>query len=77
MQSHVNVGFGSDVTIAELAKAVGRAVGYKGAISFDITKPDGTMRKWMDSGRLNQLGWSAKIELDDGLRMAYKDMLSR
>ena len=46
MQSHINVGFGSDVTIAELAKAVGAAVGYQGAISFDATKPDGAPRKW-------------------------------
>jgi GDP-L-fucose synthase len=71
MQSHINVGFGSDVTIAELAKAVGQAVGYKGAIGFDITKPDGTLRKWMDSGRLNNLGWQAKVDLQDGLRLAY------
>jgi GDP-L-fucose synthase len=71
MQSHINVGFGSDVTIAELAKAVGQAVGYKGAIGFDATKPDGTLRKWMDSGRLNNLGWQAKVDLQDGLRLAY------
>jgi GDP-L-fucose synthase len=71
MQSHINVGFGSDVTIAELAKAVGQAVGYKGAIGFDATKPDGTLRKWMDSGRLNKLGWQAKVDLKDGLRLAY------
>jgi GDP-L-fucose synthase len=77
MQSHINVGFGNDVTIAELATAVGQAVGYEGAISFDITKPDGTLRKWMDSGRLNQLGWAPKIGLDDGLRMAYQEFLSR
>lgn len=77
MQSHINVGFGSDVTIAELAKAVGEAVGYEGRISFDASKPDGSPRKWMDSGRLNHLGWNAKIGLDEGLRMAYEDMLSR
>ena len=77
MQSHINVGFGSDVTIAELAKAVGDAVGYQGKISFDTSKPDGSPRKWMDSGRLNHLGWNAKIGLDEGLKMAYEDMLSR
>ena len=77
MQSHINVGFGSDVTIAELAEAVGKAVGYEGSIGFDVSKPDGSPRKWMDSGRLNRLGWNAKIGLDEGLRMAYKDMLSR
>lgn len=77
MQSHINVGFGSDISIAELVVAVGQTVGYEGAISFDTTKPDGTLRKWMDSGRLNQLGWGAKIGLEDGLGMAYEDMLSR
>jgi GDP-L-fucose synthase len=77
MQSHINVGFGSDVTIAELAHAIGKAVGYQGNICFDSSKPDGSPRKWMDSGRLNKLGWNAKIGLDEGLGMAYKDMLSR
>jgi GDP-L-fucose synthase len=71
MQSHINVGFGSDVTIAELAKAVGQAVGYKGAISFDATRPDGTLRKWMDSSKLNKLGWSPKIDLKKGLAFTY------
>ena len=77
MQSHINVGFGSDVTIAGLAKAVGEAVGYEGSIGFDTTKPDGTLRKWMDSGRLNKLGWQAKVDLQDGLRLAYDDLKSR
>lgn len=71
MQSHINVGFGSDVTIAELAKAVGDAVGYVGKISFDASKPDGSPRKWMDSGRLNQLGWRPLTNLRDGLVLAY------
>ena len=75
MQSHLNVGFGSDVTIAELAKAVSAAVGYQGAISFDASKPDGAPRKWMDSSRLNRLGWKAKVNLTDGLSLAYADML--
>ena len=77
MQSHINVGFGSDVTIAELAKAVGDAVGYEGKIGFDITKPDGSPRKWMDSSRLNNLGWHAKIPLAQGLQEAYQEFLSR
>lgn len=75
MQSHINVGFGSDVTIAELANAVGTAVDYQGKISFDPTKPDGALRKWMDSSRINQLGWNAKIDLVDGLRAAYASYL--
>ena len=77
MQSHINVGFGSDVTIAELAKVVGEAVGYQGSISFDLSKPDGTPRKWMDSSRLNQLGWNAKVGLDEGLRLAYEAFLAQ
>jgi GDP-L-fucose synthase len=75
MQSHINVGFGSDITIAELAKAVGQAVGYEGAISFDATKPDGSPRKWMDSSKLNMLGWGAKLSLNNGLLIAYSDFI--
>ena len=75
MQSHINVGFGSDVTIADLAKAVSEAVGYQGKIGFDVSKPDGTPRKWMDSGRLNQLGWKANVGLSSGLKLAYDDFL--
>jgi GDP-L-fucose synthase len=71
MESHINVGYGNDVTIAELANAVGRAVGYKGKISFDASKPDGAPRKWMDSGKLNLLGWNAEISLEQGLRLSY------
>ena len=71
MQSHINVGFGSDVTIAELATAVGTAVGYQGKISFDASKPDGAPRKWMSSDRLNKLGWQAQVGLESGLAQAY------
>ena len=77
MQSHLNVGFGSDVTIAQLAKAVGIAVGYQGKISFDSSKPDGSPRKWMDSAKLNKLGWTATMALDHGLSLAYQEFLSR
>ena len=71
MQSHINVGCGSDVTIAELAKLVANATGYHGKIGFDVSKPDGSPRKWMDSGRLNQLGWSAQVPLAKGIINAY------
>jgi GDP-L-fucose synthase len=77
MQSHINVGYGSDVTIAELAKEVGEAVGYQGKIGFDASKPDGTPRKWMDSGRLNQLGWAATVPLQQGLSKAYIDFVNQ
>ena len=75
MQSHINVGYGSDVTIAELAKAIGGAVGYQGRIGFDSTKPDGAPRKWMDSGRLNELGWVPQVGLTRGLELAYQDFV--
>jgi GDP-L-fucose synthase len=75
MLSHINVGFGSDITIKELAELVGKTVGYQGEIIFDSTKPDGAPRKLMDSSRLNKLGWSAKINLETGLSAAYQDFL--
>ena len=75
MQSHINVGFGEDITIRELAQAVGKAVGYTGAIDFDTNKPDGSPRKLMDSSRLIALGWRAKVNLADGLATAYRDFL--
>jgi GDP-L-fucose synthase len=77
MQSHINVGFGNDVTINELAHEVARATGYKGNIDFDPSKPDGAPRKWMDSGRLNQLGWKPFTNLKDGLTLAYNAAPSR
>jgi GDP-L-fucose synthase len=76
MQSHINVGYGSDVTIKELAETIGYVVGYQGEIIFDKTKPDGTPRKLMNSGRLNGMGWQAKVNLKDGLVIAYQDFLS-
>jgi GDP-L-fucose synthase len=75
MQSHINVGFGDDITIKELALAVAQAVGYTGTIELDTTKPDGAPRKLMDSSRLNALGWQAKINLEQGLALAYQDFL--
>ena len=77
MQSHLNVGFGLDVTIAELASAVAKATGYDGTVVFDSSKPDGAPRKWMDSTKLNKLGWLPQFDLDAGLRMAYAEFLGR
>jgi len=74
--SHINVGFGSDITIAELAQAVAMAVGYTGQITFDTSKPDGTPRKWMSSERLQSMGWQPTVSLDEGLRLAYHDFLN-
>ena len=71
MQSHLNVGYGGDVSIAELAQAVAHTVGYQGDLVFDASKPDGAPRKWMDSSRLTQLGWAPTVGLRDGLSVAY------
>jgi GDP-L-fucose synthase len=77
MQSHINVGSGSDVTIAEVAQTVAQTVGYAGQIEFDVSKPDGAPRKWMDSSRLNALGWQAQVNLHNGLAAAYQDFVSK
>ena len=76
MLSHINVGYGQDVTIAEVAQSIAQVVGYTGAITFDATKPDGTPRKLMDSRRLNALGWQAQVTLQAGLKAAYQDFLA-
>ncbi|QKM64031.1 GDP-fucose synthetase [Polynucleobacter tropicus] len=75
MQSHINVGFGEDLTIARLAEIIAKVVGYRGSIGYDSSKPDGTPRKLMDSGRLARLGWQAKVGLEDGIKLAYADFL--
>ena len=77
MQSHINVGSGSDVTIAVLAHHIANTVGYKGQIEFDSSKPDGAPRKWMDSSRLNSLGWAPQIDLQQGLATAYQDFVNQ
>ena len=75
MQSHINVGCGSDISIADLAKKIRDVVGYKGKFCFDTSRPDGTPKKLLDSTKLNQLGWRAKIGLDDGLIITYEDYI--
>ena len=75
MQSHINVGYGDDVTIAELANAISLTVGYRGTIIFDASKPDGTPRKLMDSSLMNQLGWKPQINMQVGLDLAYQDFV--
>ncbi len=72
----VNVGTGSDVTIAELAETIRRVVGFGGGIVYDRTKPDGTPRKLLDVSRLHALGFTAKIPLDAGIRTTYDWYLS-
>jgi GDP-L-fucose synthase len=75
MLSHINVGTGEDLTIAELANKISRVVGYKGEVRFDRDMPDGAPRKLMDSSRINSIGWKASVLLDDGLAAAYQDFL--
>jgi len=75
--NHLNVGTGTDVTIRELAEQVAAAVGYQGEILWDTTKPDGTPRKLLDVSRLRDLGWTARIPLEEGLRSTVADFLTR
>ena len=73
--THLNIGSGSDVTIAELASLVQKVVGYKGSIEWDNSHPDGTPRKLMDNSKLSKLGWTYTTTLEAGLRLAYEDYL--
>lgn len=77
MQALLNVGYGSDVSIAELAQTVARVVGYDGDIRFDTARPDGTPRKLLDSGRLLALGWAPRTTLEEGLALAYADFAAK
>jgi GDP-L-fucose synthase len=76
MQSHINVGFGSDVTIKVLAEMIGQTVGYQGKITFDPSKPDGAPRKLISSERLQRMGWSPIVGLHEGLSLAYISFLT-
>lgn len=73
----INIGTGEDLTIKDLALAVKKTVGFEGELVFDTTKPDGTPRKLMDVSKLHSLGWKHQIELEEGLRLAYQDYLSK
>ena len=73
----INMGWGEDFTIKELADRVREVVGFSGEIQWDTSKPDGTPRKLLDISRMKAMGWSPRISLDDGLRGAYQDFLSR
>lgn len=71
----VNIGYGEDITIKQLAETVKQAIGYTGNIVFDTSKPDGTMRKLMDVSLLSKMGWKARVTLAKGLEVAYNDFL--
>jgi len=68
----INIGAGSDISIKDLAATIAKLVGYKGSINWDQTKPDGAPRKFLDNSRMNTIGWSAKIPLNEGLKQTYK-----
>lgn len=70
-EAHINIGYGSDIAILDLAKRIAGLVGFKGSIRTDSGKPDGTPRKLIDSGRLRALGWQPRISLEDGLVSTY------
>lgn len=72
MLSHINVGTGTDISISELAHIIAEITGYKGRIVFDTSKPDGTQRKLMDVSRLSKMGWSATIDIQNGIRETYR-----
>lgn len=70
----VNIGWGEDVTILELAELIKKIVGYNGKLVFDTTKPDGTPRKLMDVSKLNNLGWKAAINLEEGIKKVFEEI---
>jgi GDP-L-fucose synthase len=76
---HINVGTGKELTIRELSQLVVKAVGFDGEVAFDASKPDGTMRKLIDVSKLHSLGWTHKVEIEDGVKKLfdwYKESLS-
>lgn len=73
----INIGTGEDLGIAELASLVKEVTGFSGAIIFDSSKPDGVGRKLMDVGKLHRLGWKHRVDLKEGIQLAYRDFLKK
>lgn len=73
----INIGTGKDITIKDLAYLIKSIVGYEGEIKFDTSKPDGTPRKLMDVSKLHNRGWQHKVELEEGIRLAYQDFINK
>lgn len=73
----INIGTGEDLTIKDLALLIKKVVGFEGTLTFDSTKPDGTPRKLMDVSKLHQLGWKHKVELEEGIALAYQDFIAK
>jgi len=76
-EQFINIGYGQDISILELAELVKRVIGFAGEIVWDCTKPDGTPRKWLDSSRLFAMGWRPQVDLETGIRLAYADFCRR
>ena len=72
----INIGTGEDISIKDLALLIKKVIGYEGALTFDSSKPDGTPRKLMDVSKLHKLGWKHKVELEQGIKLAYEDFLN-
>ena len=72
---HVNVGSGREVTVRELAEMVREVVGYEGRVVWDTSRPDGVMRRLLDSSKMREMGWEPKVELRDGLKKLYEGYL--
>ena len=70
--NHLNLGTGTDITIAELAAMIAEITGFEGEIVYDPSKPDGTPRKLLDVSRINKLGWNAQVSLREGLQVTYQ-----
>ncbi|ANV97508.1 GDP-fucose synthetase [Helicobacter enhydrae] len=75
--THLNIGYGEDISIRDLATLVREIVGFEGEIAFDCSKPDGTMRKLLDTSKLNDLGWKPSIDLKEGIAQTYKHYLAQ
>jgi GDP-L-fucose synthase len=73
----VNVGYGNEITIKDLALLIKKIIGFEGHLEFDTSKPNGTPRKLMDSSRLFATGWTPKTDLEEGIALAYQDFLNR
>ena len=70
--THINIGTGSDITIKDLSKLITKTIGYQGAVSFDSSKPDGTMKKLTDPSKLNGLGWKHQVGIEEGIEIIYE-----
>ena len=75
MCSHINVGSGKDLTINELANIIKKVVGYEGTIDYDLTKPDGSNRKFLDNKKIKNLSFNPEVSLEEGLAITYQDYI--